>query len=67
MAVDEPDSNAGKFCRPHRAGDRPTGMTPEQLARTFVRGQVKRVSDLLETLVSLGQARALDDGRYVRA
>jgi hypothetical protein len=45
----------------------PAGMTPEQLARTFVRGQARRVSDLLETLVSLGQARALDDGRYVRA
>ena len=42
------------------------GMTPEQLARTFVRGQSKRVAELLETLVSLGQARALDEGRYVR-
>ncbi len=44
----------------------PAGMTAEQLARTFVRGQSKRVAELLETLVSLGQARALDDGRYVR-
>jgi hypothetical protein len=41
-------------------------MTAEQLARTFVRGQSKRVAELLDTLVSLGQARALDDGRYVR-
>jgi hypothetical protein len=43
------------------------GMTPEQLARTFHRGQVERVSDLLEILVSLGQAREVTDGRYVRA
>jgi hypothetical protein len=43
------------------------GMTPEQLARTFQRGQTKRVSELLETLVSLGQAREVTDGRYVRA
>jgi hypothetical protein len=42
------------------------GMTSEQLARTFVRGQTKRVAELLETLVSLGQARELADGRYVR-
>jgi hypothetical protein len=41
-------------------------LTPEQLAKTFLRGQSKRVSELLETLVSLGQARELDDGRYVR-
>ena len=44
----------------------PAGMTPEQLAKTFLRGQSRRISELLDTLVSLGQARALDDGRYVR-
>ena len=44
----------------------PAGMTPAQLAKTFLRGQAKRVSELLDTLVSLGQARALPDGRYVR-
>jgi hypothetical protein len=44
----------------------PAGVTSEQLARTFIRGQSKRVAELLETLVSLGQARQLTDGRYVR-
>ena len=44
----------------------PAGMTPAQLAKTFLRGQAKRVSELLDTLVSLGQARELEDGRYVR-
>ena len=44
----------------------PAGMTAEQLARMFIRGQTKRVAELLETLVSLGQARGLDDGRFVR-
>ena len=38
----------------------------EQLARTFVRGHTKRVAELLDTLVSLGQARELADGRHVR-
>jgi hypothetical protein len=43
------------------------GMTPAQLAKTFHRAPVKRVSELLETLVSLGQAREIADGRYVQA
>jgi hypothetical protein len=43
------------------------GMTPKQLARTFQRARVDRVAALLETLVSLGQAREAADGRYVRA
>ena len=45
---------------------RPGGLTSDQLARTFVRGQTKRVAELLDTLVSLGQARRLEDGRFVR-
>ena len=43
----------------------PDGLTPEQLARLFRRANTKLVSDLLETLVSLGQARCLDRGAYV--
>jgi hypothetical protein len=43
-----------------------TGLTPDQLARLFLRANTKLVSDLLQTLVSLGQARALEDGGYVR-
>jgi hypothetical protein len=45
----------------------PGGLTPEQLAKTFLRARVDRVSELLETLVSLGQARVTDDGRFVRS
>jgi hypothetical protein len=44
----------------------PGGMTSDQLARLFVRARVDRVAELLATLVSLGQARELDDGRFVR-
>lgn len=43
------------------------GMTPDQLARTFHRARADRVSELLETLTSLGQAREVAGGRYVRA
>jgi hypothetical protein len=46
--------------------ERSSGLTPEQLARLFLRANTKLVSDLLQTLVSLGQARALEDGGYVR-
>jgi len=46
--------------------EHPSGLTPEQLARLFVRANTKLVSDLLQTLVSLGQARALEGGGYVR-
>jgi hypothetical protein len=38
--------------------------TPEDVARYFTRARVDRVTDLLETLVSLGQARQLDDGKF---
>ena len=39
--------------------------TAEQVARSFTRARTDRVAELLDTLVSLGQCRALDDGRYV--
>ena len=45
--------------------DQPTGLTPEQLARLFLRANTGRVTDMLNTLVSLGQARALKGGRYL--
>ena len=45
--------------------DQPTGLTPEQLARLFLRANTQRVTDMLNTLVSLGQARMLEEGRYV--
>ena len=40
-------------------------VTPEQLAKTFLRARVEGVEELLETLASLGQARELRDGRFV--
>ncbi len=39
-------------------------VTAESLARTFVRAHTDRVEDLLQTLVTVGQARQLPDGRY---
>jgi len=42
-------------------------VTVEELAGTFQRAPRGRVADLLETLVSLGQAQRLDDGRYAGA
>jgi hypothetical protein len=46
--------------------ENPSGLTAEQLARLFLRANTKLVSELLQTLVSLGQARALESGGYVR-
>lgn len=40
-------------------------VTPEQLAKTFLRARVEGVEELLDTLASLGQARELADGRFV--
>lgn len=40
-------------------------VTPEQLAKTFVRAKVEKVAELLETLASLGQARVVEGRRYV--
>ena len=45
--------------------EQPTGLTSEQLARLFLRANTLRVTDMLDTLVSLGQARLLEEGRYV--
>ncbi len=46
--------------------EQPTGLTAEQLARLFLRANTQRVTDMLNTLVSLGQARTLEGDRYVR-
>lgn len=40
-------------------------VTPAELAKQFQRARLDRVEDLLDTLVSLGQARDLPDGRFV--
>jgi hypothetical protein len=40
-------------------------VTSEQLAKTFLRANVDKVEELLDTLASLGQARELADGRFV--
>jgi len=45
--------------------EQPTGLTAERLARFFLRANTQRVTDVLDTLVSLGQARALEGGLYV--
>jgi hypothetical protein len=42
-----------------------TPVSADDLAQTFHRAPRERVAELLEALVSLGQARRLDDGRYV--
>ncbi|MDY7091568.1 MAG: type IIL restriction-modification enzyme MmeI [Acidobacteriota bacterium] len=47
--------------------EQPAPVTSEQLARLFRRAQTRRVSELLDTLTALGQARATDDGRFVAA
>ncbi len=39
-------------------------VTPQELAKAFAGARVERVADLLETLVSLGQAREVGAGRY---
>ncbi|WP_169981214.1 class I SAM-dependent DNA methyltransferase [Tautonia rosea] len=43
----------------------PSGISPDPLARTFLRARADRVQELLDALVSLGQARELEGGRYV--
>lgn len=42
-----------------------SAVTPEQLAKNFSRAKVDRISELLETLASLGQVRELEGGRFV--
>jgi hypothetical protein len=45
----------------------PSALTPAAIAKTFQRGQPARVAELLDTLVSLGHARDVGDGTYVRS
>jgi hypothetical protein len=40
-------------------------VTSKQLAKNFSRANVDRVEELLQTLVSLGQARETEEGHYV--
>ncbi len=42
-----------------------TPSSAEQLARRFSRAPTKRVAELLDTLVTLGQARQTNNGRYI--
>lgn len=39
-------------------------VTPAQLAKSFQRARVERIEELLQTLVLLGQARQVDEGKY---
>jgi len=39
-------------------------VTPQQLAKAFTRARVDRIEELLQTLVSLGQARKVGAGHY---
>ncbi|MBA3765472.1 MAG: hypothetical protein H0W99_00525 [Acidobacteria bacterium] len=39
-------------------------VTPAQLAKSFQRARVDRIEELLQTLVLLGQARQVEEGRY---
>jgi hypothetical protein len=43
---------------------RPGAMTAEDVARRFMRGKPERIGELLETLVSLGQAREVSGGKF---
>jgi hypothetical protein len=45
--------------------ENPAGLTSDQMARVFLRARTQTVKELLQTLVSLGQARLVDDVRYV--
>ncbi|MBA2731538.1 MAG: class I SAM-dependent DNA methyltransferase, partial [Acidobacteria bacterium] len=40
-------------------------VTPQQLTKRFARANASRVEELLQTLVSLGQAREVEEGRFV--
>jgi hypothetical protein len=39
-------------------------VTPAQLAKSFQRARVDRIEELLDTLVLLGQARQVEEGKY---
>lgn len=45
--------------------ENPAGLTAVATARLFLRARTQTVTDLLNTLVSLGQARLLEESRYV--
>jgi len=47
----------------HRASDAGRRARPK-VAATFAAEPSDRVAELLETLVTLGQARQIDEGRY---
>ena len=40
-------------------------VTPAQLAKRFQRARADRIEELLQTLVLLGQARQIEEGKYV--
>ncbi len=42
----------------------PGVVTPAQLAKTFQRARADRIEELLQTLVLLGQARQVMEGKY---
>ena len=42
----------------------PGVVTADQLARSFRNARKEKVAELLETLVSLGQARQVAEGRF---
>ena len=42
----------------------PGVVTPAQLAKSFQRARVDRIEELLQTLVLLGQARQVEEGKY---
>lgn len=42
----------------------PGVATPAQLAKSFQRARVDRIEELLQTLVLLGQARQVEEGKY---
>lgn len=48
----------------HMLAAQPGVVTPAQLAARFSRARVGRVEELLQTLVSLGQAREVGPGRF---
>jgi hypothetical protein len=45
----------------------PGAVSADALARQLTRARADRVEELLQTLVTLGRARQLDDGRYIAA
>ena len=42
-----------------------TPLTPESVAASFSRPNVDRIEELLDTLASLGQAREVEEGKFV--